>query len=88
MTNNYEKIESAVRETILEIGNELPQRDRKEALDLVDAGEGGIAFELLCTQIFEYDVPITREIYDQIVLVGTAMKMEQSTWGGLEKLVK
>lgn len=36
----------------------LPATDTHSILMLIDAGELGVALETLCTQIYEYDLPV------------------------------
>lgn len=36
----------------------LPKSDVESIIVLIDAGEGRVALEILCTQIYEYDVEL------------------------------
>lgn len=37
----------------------LPAEDSENATSLLDVGELQVAFEILCTQLYEYDVVLT-----------------------------
>lgn len=41
----------------------LTNTDVAKILDLVEHGEPGVAFELLCTQLYEHCWPVSEEIY-------------------------
>jgi hypothetical protein len=49
----------ALRAVTLTVEGLLPQRDISSIWELIDAGEPGIAFENLCTQLYEYENPST-----------------------------
>lgn len=57
------------------------------ALELIDAGEPGVALEILAQNLFEFDVPMTRAEFLAIEQAGTAMRMAPGTWTFLEELV-
>lgn len=43
--------------------------------ELLSSGEAGVALELLCTQLVEFDVGISERLKDQLVLAGKIMGM-------------
>jgi hypothetical protein len=65
----------------------LPDNDIANARDLIAHGEYGEALDLLCTQVYEYEVPVSSEAYKLIEECGTRMQMEESSWTYLRKLV-
>lgn len=58
----------------------LPQDQLSEMMDLVLAGEPGIALENCCTQLYEYDVTVPPNLLHRIVKIGTAMNLDPSYW--------
>lgn len=58
----------------------LPEKDVSEALDLTEHNEFGISFELICTQLSEYDLKISADIYQKIEKIGRSMKLDESIW--------
>jgi hypothetical protein len=47
--------------------------------DLVRAGEAGIGFENLCTQLYEYDVSVDDRTLSQLKDIGGHMGLESNT---------
>jgi hypothetical protein len=58
----------------------LPERELKDMLSLVKAGEPGVALENLCTQLEEYDVAVPHEVAVELGSLATAMGMPISSW--------
>lgn len=56
---------------IIKFGREFEGRLHPDllqgALDYISYSEEGLAFEILCDHICEYDIPITEEEYDEAV---------------------
>ena len=77
------KIEKALLEVLDAIGGGLPAEQVEDMRDLVRHCEPGVAFENLCEQLNEYDVPVPREVYERLVWIGKAMKIDPSYWEGL-----
>lgn len=64
----------------------LPAENIADARDLIDHGEYGVALELVCTQLYEYDVPVPTETYRLIEQCGRIMQMNEASWAFLEEL--
>ena len=58
----------------------LPEKDVSEALDLVKYNEFGVSFELICTQLFEYNVEVSSDVYQKIDSVGRSMNLDERIW--------
>jgi hypothetical protein len=43
--------------------------------ELLSSGEAGVALELLCTQLMEFDIYISERLKEQLVLAEKAMEM-------------
>ena len=82
-----EQIETKLLEVLDAFANQLPRDDVSNIRELVEAGEWGVGFEILCTQLYEYDVEIPRALFHQLESIGHLMQMDKSTWCVLRDLL-
>lgn len=80
---DFESITGALRAIVVALDGRLPTVDIDNAWGLIDAGEPGVALENLCTQLYEYDVLVPREVLRQIVSAGEAMQLSPDLWKDL-----
>ncbi|MBS0655628.1 MAG: MafI family immunity protein [Verrucomicrobia bacterium] len=66
----------------------LLKNDVKTIIELIEHNECGVAYEILCTQLYEYDVQISSNFYEKIFSLGKAMEMQPSYWLPLKELIK
>ena len=59
----------------LEAAADLPDADLDSIRELIDAGELGIALEVLCTQIYEYDVEVNGPQRSRLEALGEALSV-------------
>ncbi len=75
---------SEVREQIVNVLADLKQflrpEDHQNAIDMLHGGEYELAFDVICTQIHEYDIRIPRTAYEQLVKIGLHMNLPPRTW--------
>lgn len=71
-----------------EVKKELPSEDVKKVVELVENNEFGIAYETLCTQIYEYEVRITKKFYEMVSFYGESIKIQPSIWEPIKELIK
>ncbi len=69
------------------IGEGLPVKDVSEVRDLLKYGEWEEAFDVLCTQLYEYEVPLTEEIFSVLEQTGTLVSADPSVWTCLRELI-
>jgi len=72
-----------LRDIIDSVSTRLPRENTDCARELVDHGEWGEALSLICTQLFEYDIPVPASVLENINAVGSAMRMDSKEWDGL-----
>jgi hypothetical protein len=69
------------------VKNKLPQNDVKNILEFIDNNEFGLAFETLCTQLYEYNIQISSEFYEKISSCGKSINIPSSIWLSLKELI-
>lgn len=80
---DLETIIATLRAVVIELEGRLPAVDIQNAWGLLEAGEPGVALETLCTQLYEYDVPVPRTVLSQITETGEAMRLAPELWTDL-----
>jgi len=58
----------------------LPARELEEMNKLASAGEPGVCLENLCTQIYEYDVPVGADTLNEVRSLGASMGINPKYW--------
>jgi hypothetical protein len=85
-------MEAWIENTMLELIGELEvniSRDRVgDARKLTLAGEPGITLENLCTQLSEYDMPVSHSHFAIIQRLGNTMRISPTYWQRLIQLEK
>ncbi len=87
MSGQGEVNETQLRALVDIFSERLPENNTADARELIAHGEYGEALELLCTQVYEYEVPVTSETYKIIEACGKRMQMEESSWTLLRELL-
>lgn len=83
MNNAFEiKIIDLVRKI-----NKLPLQDQKNIIEFAKNNEWGLALDTLVHQIYEYDINITYNMFDEIMQLGREMKKDVNLWSFLKKQV-
>ena len=80
MIEHYQKLRINLIDLIEQVRNVLPEKDVSEALDLAEHDEFGVSFELICTQLFEYDVKVSADVYRKLEALGKSMNIDESVW--------
>ena len=78
---------SNIRKLLAQTGGQLPPTNVKDAEDLLKYGEWGEALDLVCTQLYEYRITISQELYDIVEQCGLAMNLDAEEWNYLRELV-
>ncbi len=71
-----------------EVKNKIPEADIKNILEFIENNEFGIAYETLCTQLYEYNIQISCDFYEKVSSYGKSIKIEPSLWLPLKELLK
>jgi len=62
---------------------QLPAQDVENVLELIEVGEPVLAFDTLCTQLFEYDASVPLSVRDELADLGRGMQLAPSLWKNL-----
>jgi hypothetical protein len=81
------KLIAGVRDVLTSVATVLPAQDVANAIDLLDHNEWGEALSDICTQMFEYDVRISADIYAQIARLADEMELPEREWAFIRDLV-
>lgn len=65
----------------------LPATDIENITEFTEHNEYGLAYETLCTQLYEYSVPISSAYYEKISSLGPLMEINPSMWLSLKELI-
>ncbi len=88
MIAHFENLWKSMLSLIDAVKTLLPQVVVEEAIEMVDYNEFGVGFEIICQQLFEYNIKISPDIYKQIFVIGKSMEMKENDWNFLEELVR
>lgn len=86
-SNTRDKIVTNIRDLLAQKGESLPSENSIDVLELLEHGEWGEAFDLMCTQLYEYDVELTEAQYLLVQETGDAMGVNATQWAYLRELV-
>ena len=65
-----------IKEALEEISRCFEDDTEKNVKELLAAGESGIALEVLCAQLVEFDIAITLKMKEQLAVAAEMMGME------------
>ena len=82
-----EHIEKELLSILETVKGQLNESDFESIYELIEAREWGVGFENLCTQLYEYDVNVSIELYGKIKSAGNSMGLPAKTWEMLEELI-
>jgi hypothetical protein len=81
-----------VQQVFLDLATRLEGIARPQDLadyrDFVEHGEGVVALENLCENLYEYDIPLPRPIFEQIAATAQAAGVRAHRWNFVERLVR
>ena len=84
-SNDWAHIRSELEVVLANVAGDLPAQHQENVASLIDAGEFGVAFEILCTQLFEYDVTPQPDDRARLAAVGRRLELEPSVWEVLDE---
>jgi hypothetical protein len=69
---------------VMDAARDLPLHDVEQIEGLIQVGERAVAFENLCTQLFEYDIRLPADLRGTLVSVGEQLGVASRYWERLE----
>jgi hypothetical protein len=79
------------RETLERLAGEFESQLREsiisEIKEYARVGEYELGFDLLCNMLLEYSVPVPRDTFIRIEVIGNELKLSQDRWTYLEPLI-
>ena len=72
---DLQAIEDDLRHAVSLFKGKLPNDQLQDMIDLTNAGEPGVAFENLCTQLYEFEVRIDNDVLDKLTKIGKSMNI-------------
>ncbi len=87
MTNEFTKLLDDLAGVPVEQHRQRVEAVIADARDLIEHGEEGVAFENICQNIYEWDIPLSRSDYDRLRKLGRHYGFDDSKWSFLEKVV-
>ncbi len=64
-----------LRKVLATVRGTLPDEDVSNIGQLIDVGEWALAVEILCTQLYEYDIDVELETIQRIAAVGERLEV-------------
>ncbi|MCU1421225.1 MAG: hypothetical protein JWN36_876 [Microbacteriaceae bacterium] len=58
----------------------LPIQTLESVTELAEVGEPVVGFEILCDQLFEYDIPLSSSDRSELRELGSGMGIERRVW--------
>ena len=82
---DFNNIERGICDVIRQSEIFLPKETLADAEDLVEHHEYGVALELICQQLYESDVKVSSDLYDQIGGLADSMELAPTTYQFLKR---
>lgn len=77
---DLDEIENRLAAILKESTKWLPAEQLADMVELVRAGEPGVALENLCTQLFEFDAVIPADLRDKLRCLSEEMGIDNDSW--------
>lgn len=78
------ELEYQIADVLEGLAPQMSPRDVTNVRDLLSAGEAGVALEVLCTQLYEFDVPVTLNDLRRIRQLTEVMVLPAHLWRDLD----
>ena len=75
-----------IRKLLAATKDQLPPENVKDAEELLEHGEWGESLDLICTQLYEFGVTLSQELYRMVEQSGLAMNLDAERWSYLKEL--
>lgn len=83
---NHYSTSIELKEVVHLLSKKLHAEDFDNMMEFIEVNEHGVALELLCTQIFEYNIEITTDLYMKILTCAKDLDTPESYTTPLKSL--
>lgn len=77
---DWDDLVGRLRAVVLELEAQLLPREVEMIWELIDVGEPRVAYEVLCSQLYEHDAGIGAPTVAALSDLGAAMNLEPRQW--------
>ncbi|WP_433159646.1 MafI family immunity protein [Kribbella sp. CA-247076] len=77
---DWDDLIGQMRAVVLAVEPTLTPQQTQPAWELIDVGEPGIAFELMCTQIHEYDATVSQQVKNSLQELCERLGLDSKYW--------
>lgn len=81
-------IQKNIRKIVNQLKDKLDREDIENIIEFIEVNESGLAFEILCTQIYEYSIEIDTDTYTIIRVCAADLNTPESYTSPLQELLK
>lgn len=81
-------VEEKIKNLLTSAASGLSDADIKNASELIDHNEFGVAFELICDQLYENESQISSELINDISLIASSIGLDDNSWSFLKKSIR
>ncbi len=85
--SNDQILTAQLFELLNKVTKVLPMENVENITEFIDKREWGLAYETLCIQLYEYNIPITIKFYEAISSLGKSIGIPSSIWLPLRDLI-
>lgn len=85
---DYKKLNRLLLELLENLKDHIPTELYESNKQYISVGEEGIAFDCMCSYIDDYNIIITRELFEKITTIGLAMGVSSDEWSFLQRHIK
>jgi hypothetical protein len=78
--DDFDSAAGALRGLVIQYEGTLPASDITNLWEFVNVGEIGLAFETLCTQLYEYDIQVGAEAAELLKELGVYLEVDPAMW--------
>lgn len=87
MISDIDAAAGRLRAVVIELEGTLSAGDVANVWDLIEVGEWALALDTLCTQLYEFDTRLTRQVWSELAQLGLFLGVSRHLWVDLESLV-
>ena len=84
---NYDPLDLQLTQLLNEVKHNLSKKDFENIKEFIYHNEYGLAYETLCTQLYEHNVSISKEFYENIYTLSVPMEINPLYWTPLQELI-